>query len=168
MTNKIIEKLEVQIERLLDGLTTHETGSEDYKKHAEAINELCVTLNREEESMLNRGKLKVETMKVENDLGLRERQLDVEESKDTNALINNREQRDSQQVEGTADRDIQLSTLKDSKIWNAAKTGIEVVGVIAPLVFYGIWMNRGLQFEEEGSFTSQTFKGLIGKFKPNK
>ena len=67
-----------------------------------------------------------------------------------------------------ADKDLQLKTLNDSKIWNAAKTGLELVGIVAPLVFYGVWMNRGLQFEEEGSFTSTTFKGLIGKFKPTK
>lgn len=58
--------------------------------------------------------------------------------------------------------------LKHSKVWNGVKTGVEIVGVVAPLMFYGIWMNRGLEFEKEGSFTSTTFKGLLGKFKPTK
>lgn len=62
----------------------------------------------------------------------------------------------------------QNETLKDSKIWNVAKTGVEIAGIVVPIVFYSVWMNRGLKFEEEGSFTSTTFKGLMGKFKPTK
>jgi len=58
--------------------------------------------------------------------------------------------------------------LKQSKLWNGVKIGAEVIGVVAPLVFYGVWMNRGLEYEKEGSYTSTTFKGLIGKFKPTK
>lgn len=53
-------------------------------------------------------------------------------------------------------------------IFNSSKSVVEVVGIIAPIVFYGIWMKRGLEFEKEGSFTSTTFKGLINKFKPGK
>ena len=48
------------------------------------------------------------------------------------------------------------------------KLGIELLSVIGPLVFYGIWMRRGLKFEETGTITSSIFKGLIGKFKPTK
>ena len=48
------------------------------------------------------------------------------------------------------------------------KGGIEVFGVVAPIMFYSVWMKRGLRFEETGTYTSQTFKGLFGKFKPTK
>ena len=48
------------------------------------------------------------------------------------------------------------------------KGGIEVFGVVAPIMFYSAWMKRGLKFEETGTYTSQTFKGLFGKFKPTK
>lgn len=58
--------------------------------------------------------------------------------------------------------------LRQEKILVGLKTSIDVLAVVAPLVFYGIWMNRGLEFEKEGSFTSSTFKGLFGKFKPTK
>ena len=53
-------------------------------------------------------------------------------------------------------------------IFNSTKSVVEVIGIIAPIVFYGVWMKRGLEFEKEGSFTSATFKGLINKFKPGK
>lgn len=44
--------------------------------------------------------------------------------------------------------------------------GVEAAGVILPLVFYGIWMRRGFEFEKEGTFTSTTFRGLFSKFRP--
>lgn len=48
------------------------------------------------------------------------------------------------------------------------RLGIEVAGLIFPMVFYGIWMRRGFRFEETGTFTSTTFKGLFNKFKPTR
>lgn len=44
--------------------------------------------------------------------------------------------------------------------------GIKIAEIVLPLTFYGIWMNRGLKFEETGSFTSSTFRGLFSRFKP--
>ena len=66
------------------------------------------------------------------------------------------------------DSELQQNVNKDNKIFSAIKCGIDVAGITLPLIFYGIWMNRGLEFEKEGSFTSATFKGLFGKFKPTK
>lgn len=66
------------------------------------------------------------------------------------------------------DLELQRNVNKDNKILSAIKCGIDIAGIVLPLAFYGIWMNRGLEFEKEGSFTSATFKGLLGKFKPTK
>ena len=66
------------------------------------------------------------------------------------------------------DSELQRNVNRDNKIFSAIKCGIDVAGITLPLIFYGIWMNRGLEFEKEGSFTSATFKGLLGKFKPTK
>lgn len=46
--------------------------------------------------------------------------------------------------------------------------GVEVMGIILPLIFYGVWMRRGFEFEKKGTFTSTTFKGLMNKFRPVK
>ncbi len=46
------------------------------------------------------------------------------------------------------------------------KLGIEVMGLVLPLIFYAYWMKQGLKFEESGTFTSTTFRGLFQKFKP--
>lgn len=66
------------------------------------------------------------------------------------------------------DLELQQNVNKDNKILSAIKCGIDIAGIVLPLAFYGVWMNRGLEFEKEGSFTSATFKGLLGKFKPTK
>ena len=66
------------------------------------------------------------------------------------------------------DLELQQNVNKDNKILTAVKYGIDIAGIVLPLAFYGVWMNRGLEFEKEGSFTSSTFKGLFGKFKPTK
>ena len=48
------------------------------------------------------------------------------------------------------------------------RLGIEVAGIVLPLIFYAAWMRRGFKFEESGTFTSTTFKGLFQKFRPTR
>ena len=46
------------------------------------------------------------------------------------------------------------------------KLGIEVAGIVLPLIFYATWMKRGFKFEETGTYTSTTFRGLFNRFRP--
>ena len=48
------------------------------------------------------------------------------------------------------------------------KLGVEIAGIILPLTFYASWMKKGFKFEESGTFTSTTFRGLFQKFKTTK
>lgn len=73
-----------------------------------------------------------------------------------------------EEVKMENDLELQRNVNKDNKLLTAVKYGIDIAGIVLPLAFYGVWMNRGLEFEKEGSFTSATFKGLFGKFKPTK
>ena len=57
---------------------------------------------------------------------------------------------------------------KFDKMISISKIGVEIFGVVGPLVFYNSWMKKGFKFEETGMLTSQTFKGLISKFKPTR
>ena len=43
---------------------------------------------------------------------------------------------------------------------------INVAGIVLPLIFYGTWFRKGLQFEETGVYTSGMVKGLMGKMQP--
>ena len=73
-----------------------------------------------------------------------------------------------EEVKMEKDLELQENVNKDNKLLTAVKYGIDIAGIVLPLAFYGVWMNRGLEFEKEGGFTSATFKGLLGKFKPTK
>ncbi len=48
------------------------------------------------------------------------------------------------------------------------RLGVEAAGIILPLIFYAVWMKRGFKFEENGTFTSTTFRGLFNRFRPTK
>ena len=48
------------------------------------------------------------------------------------------------------------------------RLGLEVAGIVLPLIFYAAWMKRGFRFEETGTYTSTTFRGLFNRFKPTK
>ena len=48
------------------------------------------------------------------------------------------------------------------------RVGIAAAEIMLPLMFYGLWMRSGLKFEETGTYTSTTFRGLINCFKPKK
>ena len=48
------------------------------------------------------------------------------------------------------------------------RLGVDVAQLILPLMFYGTWMKKGLRFEETGTFTSTTFRGLFNRFRPTK
>lgn len=56
----------------------------------------------------------------------------------------------------------------DNGIAKWLKTGVDLVGIGAPLIFYGVWMKRGLEFEKTGAFSSSVFRGLTSKFRPTK
>ena len=48
------------------------------------------------------------------------------------------------------------------------RLGIDAAGIILPLLFYGSWMKKGFRFEETGTFTSTTFRGLFNRFRPTR
>lgn len=48
------------------------------------------------------------------------------------------------------------------------RLGIAAAELVLPLMFYAGWMKKGFRFEETGTFTSATFKGLINRFRPTK
>ena len=84
-------------------------------------------------------KLKIDDEKV---------QLEIEEK------LNNERLRLEDRAERNKDRYIKL--------------GIEATGIVLPLIFYAIWMRRGFKFEEHGTYTSTTFRGLFNRFRPTK
>lgn len=58
--------------------------------------------------------------------------------------------------------------LEEQKKDRWVKLGVDIAQIGLPLLFYGVWMKKGFKFEETGTFTSSTFRGLINKFKPTR
>ena len=87
--------------------------------------------------------------------------------KETELELKHLELEDKIEVQ-TDDKSYKEVLVKREMLQTFVKGGIEVFGVVAPIMFYSAWMKRGLKFEETGTYTSQTFKGLFGKFKPTK
>ena len=87
--------------------------------------------------------------------------------KETELELKHLELEDKIEVQ-TDDKAYKEVLVKREMLQTFVKGGIEVFGVVAPIMFYSAWMKRGLKFEETGTYTSQTFKGLFGKFKPTK
>lgn len=68
------------------------------------------------------------------------------------------------------EREMLLKTkeLEERKKDRYFKLGLEGGSLILTLVCYGIWMSRGFKFEETGTYTSNTFRNLINRFRPTR
>ncbi len=80
------------------------------------------------------------------------------------------ESEDKRETRACARRENQLKEeqLQNQKIDRYVNLGIAAAELVLPLIFYGTWMKKGFKFEETGTFTSQTFKNLISRFRPTK
>lgn len=77
-------------------------------------------------------------------------------------------QADSDEAAHAHEEQFKQHQLDDQVIDRYVRIGVATAELVLPLVFYGVWMRRGLKFEETGTFTSQTFKGLLNRFKPTR
>lgn len=78
-------------------------------------------------------------------------------------------QRNEMQAMETALEDAKLKQQRKQQLLETAvQLGLGLVGIGAPLAFYGIWLAKGFKFEETGTFTSSTFKNFFRLFKPTK
>lgn len=63
---------------------------------------------------------------------------------------------------------IEVSENEESKRMDYIKLGMDAASIVLPLIFYGHWMNKGMKFEETGTFTSKTFMNFLNRMKPTK
>ena len=85
--------------------------------------------------------------------------LKIEEDKN---ILNHQENMDAASIDETFKK-IQIEEQQKDRYF---RVGLEAAGIVLPLIFYGVWMRKGFRFEENGTFTSTTFKGLFNRFKP--
>ena len=97
---------------------------------------------------------KTNIKKIENDFMINNRKLDIEEISGNESLKLKSKELAQEIVRDTMNDKIKLIDL-----------GVQAAGIILPIIFYGSWVKKGLEFEKEGTFTSTTFKSLISKLK---
>jgi len=94
--------------------------------------------------------------------------LNIEENKIEREALDKAYDRGLEDEKSRDDLAFKQKQLRESKIDRYFRTALEAAGIALPLAFYAVWMKRGLSFEETGTFTSTTFKGLVSRFKPTK
>lgn len=90
---------------------------------------------------------------------------DVKTDNDYDEKWNRRDMDQKQSELDEAYRDKQLS---DQRRIEYGKMAIQAAGIMLPLMLYAACFRKGLKFEETGTFTSATFKGLFNKIGPKK
>lgn len=94
--------------------------------------------------------------------------LRIEENKsewDTDEKYNRRIMEDEANAREDEVKRIQLAEQVKDRYF---RVGIAAAELVVPLMFYGIWMKKGFKFEETGTYTSTTFRGLFNRFRPTK
>lgn len=106
-------------------------------------------------------KLRIEEIKAQTDAEekAQRREMDSEQRKAELA---------SKDTDRNRDEELQACQLREQKIDRYVRVGVAAVELMAPLVFYGIWMKRGFKFEESGVYSSTTFRNLFSRFRPTK
>lgn len=97
---------------------------------------------------------KTNIKKIENDFMINNRKLDIEEISGNESLKLKSKELAQEIIRDTMNDKVKLIDL-----------GVQAAGIILPIMFYGSWIKKGLEFEKSGTFTSNTFKSLISKFK---
>lgn len=74
---------------------------------------------------------------------------------------------DEMEMKHEAERESKIRGRKERCI-QYIRIGLEASGIILPLIFYGVWLRKGFEFEKDGIVTSSFFKNMINRIKPTK
>lgn len=154
MDKNIRDLLDETIEAELLNLKTLDSGS---KEKETAIN-----------GVVNLYKLKIEETKNELDFDEKSSRRIVEGEQSRKELALKERQIDGEAKSRAIEEESKRVQVVEQNKDRYFRIGMDVVSLVLPLIFYGIWMNRGFKFEETGTLTSPTFRGLHSKFKPTK
>lgn len=154
MNEEIKEMMVEEVKTEIKHLSELAPGSEEKSKAIDVMSKLC-RLNHEIvktdlEFQEKREQREMEQSLRQDDQTIKENQASAEND------IREREQA------------LKEEQLKDQIKDRYVRIGIAAAELVIPLVFYGIWMRKGFKFEQTGTYTSSTFRGLFSKFKPTK
>ena len=154
MGENIKELLNEEIAAEIQAISYLGSGSEEKSKAIEDLAKLY--------------RLRIEETKSE---------LDAEDKRSRRTLESEASVRENEikksQLDEQIKADVQDEQYKRSQLDEQVKDryfrlGIAAAELLIPLMFYGIWMRKGFKFEETGTYTSTTFRGLFNRFRPTK
>ena len=154
MSENIKELLNEEIAAEIQAISSLDSGSEEKSRAIEDLAKLY--------------RLRIEEIKSE---------LDAEDKRSRRALESEASVRENEikksQLDEQIKADVQDEQYKRSQLDEQVKDryfklGIAAAELLIPLMFYGIWMRKGFKFEETGTYTSTTFRGLFNRFRPTK
>lgn len=143
MDEQIRQALADEILSQLNNLSTLDPGSKEQQTAVENVTKLY--------------RLGLEDAKTDTDYDEKVRRREMDEQHEQNEL-------DKQTREEQFKKDQLAEQIKDRYF----KLGMGVAEIVLPLIFYATWMKRGFKFEETGTYTSTTFRGLFNRFRPTK
>lgn len=143
MDEQIRQALANEILSQLNNLSTLNLGSKEQQTAVENVTKLY--------------RLGLEDVKADTDYDEKLYRRDVDAQHEQDEL-------DRQAREEQFKKDQLAEQIKDRYF----RLGIGVAEIVLPLIFYATWMKRGFKFEETGTYTSTTFRGLFNRFRPTK
>ena len=113
-------------------------------------------------------KLRIDEIKAKTDADEKRLRRAMDSKQHRAELTLKERQADGDEAARANEEQFKQHQLNDQVLDRYVKIGVATAELVLPLVFYGVWMKRGLKFEETGTFTSQTFKNLFNRFKPTR
>lgn len=155
-----------------DLATLHKLRIEEIKAETEAVEKSkrreMDSEQRKAENALKEKQAEKQADGANADREIKEKQIDAEADRQKAELSLKERELNGKDADRTLEEELQKRQAKDLMIDRCVRVGVAMGELVLPLVFYGIWMNRGFKFEESGSFTSTTFKNLLNRFRPTK
>ena len=154
MSENIKELLNEEIAAEIQAISSLDSGSEEKSKAIEDLAKLYRLRIQETKSELD-AEDKRSRRTLESEANVRENEI-------------KKSQLDEQIKADVQDEQYKRSQLDEQVKDRYFKLGIAAAELLIPIMFYGIWMRKGFKFEETGTYTSTTFRGLFNRFRPTK
>ena len=154
MGENIKDLLNDEIAAEIQAISSLDSGSEEKSKAIEDLAKLY--------------RLRIEEIKGELDAGDKRSRRALESEARVRENEIKKSQLDEQIKADVQDEQYKRSQLDEQAKDRYFKLGIAAAELLIPLMFYGIWMRKGFKFEETGTYTSTTFRGLFNRFRPTK
>ena len=154
MGENIKDLLNEEIAAEIQAISSLDSGSEEKSKAIEDLVKLY--------------RLRIEETKSELDAEDKRSRRTLESEANVRENEIKKSQLDEQIKADVQDEQYKRSQLDEQVKDRYFKLGIAAAELLIPIMFYGIWMRKGFKFEETGTYTSTTFRGLFNRFRPTK